>query len=205
MLFIESQEWVARRASSLSEHNSLSKPRIHADSTPSDEQSRMLAKTLLTPSSEPLNLYRVLVRYPELMKRVNALGGLFMVHGSLPVRERELVILRVARNSRCDYEFAQHAPIGLRAGLSERQIEDLGQPIYSGHWDESDLGLLRLADEVMDSLEVSNETWDLVSQSHDENQMMELLMLVGYYKMLAAFLKTVGVPLEEGCFGLPQR
>lgn len=170
---------------------------------PDDEQARILAKTLLTPSSHPLNLFRVLVRYPELMKRVNALGGLFMVHGSLRPQEREMVILRVARNSQCAYEHAQHAPIALRVGLSEQQIEDLGRPIEDGDWEDGEAGLLALTDEIMTDLDVSDESWDLVSRTHDDLEMMELVLLVGYYQMLAAFLKTVRMPLEEGTSGSP--
>jgi AhpD family alkylhydroperoxidase len=151
-----------------------------------------------------MNLFRVLVRHPELMRRVNALGGLFMAHGSLPVREREMVILRVAWNSGCAYEFAQHAPIALRSGLSEEEIRELGQPVDVGAWEESDRGILQLADEIMARLEVTNATWDLVSRSHSDEQMMELVILTGFYQMLAAFLKTARVPLDEGSLGFPE-
>jgi AhpD family alkylhydroperoxidase len=173
-------------------------PRISPEETPDDEQTRLLSKTLLAPDSEPINLFRVLVRYPELMRRVNALGGMFMAHGSLPPREREVVILRVAWNSGCEYEFAQHAPIGRRIGLTQREIESLGKPVEEGDWDEGDTALIRLTDEVTHDHEVSDEVWQLASKGHDDNQMMELVLLAGYYQMLATFLKTVRMPLEEG-------
>jgi AhpD family alkylhydroperoxidase len=160
---------------------------------------------LIAPSSEPLNLFKVLVRSPELMKRVNALGGLFMAHGSLQERERELVILRVAWNSGCDYEFAQHAPIGRRFGLSHEEIRNLGRKPEAGDWGEVDLGLIRLTDELMYHLEASDATWDLVSRGRDHGQMMELVLLVGYYQMLAAFARTVRVPIEPDREGFPPR
>ncbi len=178
--------------------------RIEPEMEPSEEQARILSKTLLSPDSEPLNLFRVLVKYPELMKRVNALGGMFMAHGSLPARDREIVILRVAWNSECDYEYAQHAPIGRRTGLTEDDLNDLGRPVADGEWTEADFGLLRLTDELMADHRVSDETWDIVSRSYDSNQMMELVMLVGYYQMLAGFLRSLGVPVEPGSHGLPR-
>jgi AhpD family alkylhydroperoxidase len=168
-----------------------------------DEQARLLSKTVITPSAEPLNLFRVLVRYPELMKRVNALGGLFMAHGSLAEREREVVILRVAWNTRCDYEFAQHAPIALRSGLTEDEIRDLGRPLEVSPWDDRDRCLIGFVDESMTHLEVTDSTWDLVARSHSEEQMMELVILIGFYQMLAVFLKTTRVPSEEGSIGFP--
>ena len=178
-------------------------PRIEPVQNPDDEQSQILSKTLLSPDAEPLNLFKVLVNYPEMMKRVNAVGGMFMEHGSLPAQQREIVMLRVAWRSECDYEFAEHAPIGLRVGLSRDEIEDLGKPIDDMGWDGSDLDLVRFTDEVVEDLEVTDETWSRVSESHSQTQMIELSLLAGYYMMLAAFLRTTRVPLEEGAEGLP--
>jgi alkylhydroperoxidase family enzyme len=179
-------------------------PRLAPEFEVDDQQSRLLSMTVMAPSTEPLNLFRVLVRYPELMKRVNALGGLFMAHGSLAEREREIVILRVAWNTRCEYEFAQHAPIGRQHGLTEGQIRDLGRPLDLSSWTDSDRDLILFVDESMTQLEVADRTWDLVLRSHTEEQMMELVLLIGFYVMLAAFLKTARVPLEEGSVGFPE-
>ena len=178
-------------------------PRIEPEADPDDEQGRLLSKTLLTPDSEPLNLFRVLVRHPELMKRVNALGGLFMAHNSVPAREREMVILRVAWATACDYEYAQHVGIARRVGLTEKEIEDLGQHTDRGSWRQEDIALLRFVDGILENGEAPNEAWRKVHSALDDSQMLELVMLVGYYKMLAAFLNTVRVPLEEGQMGLP--
>lgn len=178
-------------------------PRIEPENEPDEEQARILGKTLLTPDSEPLNLFRVLVKYPEMMKRVNALGGMFMAHGTLSAREREIVILRVAWSTGCDYEFAQHAPIGRRVGLSDHEIEALGESLDGSEWTEPDRALIRFTDELMTGLEASDETWRNVANHHDENQMIELSLLVGYYRMLAGFLRTTRVPMEEGSDGLP--
>lgn len=189
----------------LSDHNRpMAHPRIEPEVEPDAEQSRILGKTLLTPESEPLNLFSVLVRYPEMMKRVNALGGMFMAHGSLPSREREIVILRVAWNSSCDYEYAQHAPIGRRVGLSDGEIAALGEPVEGSSWNDSDLAVIRFTDELMADLEASDETWSTLAETHDVNQLIELALLVGYYQMLAGFLKTTRVPLEEGSERLPR-
>jgi len=137
------------------------------------------------------------------MKRVNALGGMFMAHGSLPPRERELVILRVAWNTDCDYEYAQHAPIGKRVGLSDEEIRALSKPVGESKWNATDLALIRFTDELTEHSEVTEETWRALAGGHDEDQMIELSLLVGYYQMLAGFLKTTRVPLEDGAEALP--
>lgn len=179
-------------------------PRIEPEANPDDEQGRLLSKTLLSPGSEPLNLFRVLVRHPELMKRVNALGGLFMAHNFVPARAREMAILRIAWATECDYEYAQHVGIARRVGLSEQEIGDLGLPIDQGRWQPGDAALLGLVDGILEKGEAPNDAWGKVHIDLDDGQMLELVMLVGYYQMLAAFLKTVRVPLEDGQLGRPE-
>lgn len=51
------------------------------------ELSEILAKTTIR-DGEPLNIFRTLGHRPVLLKRFNAMGGAFLAHGVLPVRER---------------------------------------------------------------------------------------------------------------------
>jgi alkylhydroperoxidase family enzyme len=115
-----------------------------------------------------------------------------------------MVILRVAWNTRCDYEFAQHAPLGERIGLTQDEIRNLGDAIDQGNWNENEANLLSFADSLIAEREVPDELWEAVSDTRDSDEMMELVLLVGYYRMLASFLKTMRVPLEDGATGLPE-
>lgn len=170
-------------------------PRIAPVTDPDEEQTALLSKTLLTEDGTPLNLFATLAHHPRLLKRFNALGGFFLVHGSVPPRERELVILRVAARTGSDYEFAQHVVIGATAGLSGQEMARTRQPLQE--WDDEDRALLEFVDEVLDSEGAQVPSWDRLAARFPEPVMIELALLVGFYRMLAGFLNAVGVEVEE--------
>jgi alkylhydroperoxidase family enzyme len=147
-------------------------PRISPLEEPGPDVSELLAKTLGDSGGVPLRIFRTMARHPRMLKRFNVLGGFFLTRGNLPARDRELVVLRTAWQSGCEYEWAQHVLIGARAGL------------------------LRAADEIADQADISEETWAELSAVYSEAQIMELVMLAGFYRMTAGFLNATGVRTE---------
>lgn len=171
-------------------------PRITPVLEPNAEQRRQLAKTLHGPDGQPLNLFRTLAHLPELMRRVNALGGYFMAHGGVSARDRELVTLRTAAHAQCDYEIGQHRWLGARAGLSPEEIEAALDSSSDHPWLADDRALLAFADEVAESGTISDAGWKVLESRFGSLQRLELLLLVGFYMMLGMVLNGVGVELD---------
>ena len=67
-------------------------------------------------------MFTTLAHRPELLRRVNALGGYFPRSSELDFRTRELAILRVAGTLGSDYELHHHRPQGIEAGLTEAEV-----------------------------------------------------------------------------------
>lgn len=172
-------------------------PRIAPEASPSAEQQELLAKTLHTPSGRPINLFSTLVRHPQLMKRVNALGGLFMVHSNLTPRQREIVILRVAGSVNCAYEQAQHVSIAQAAGLSSEEIRAVSAGELPPGWEDRETVLIRMTDELLENLDLSDSTWAELSRHYGERELMELMFLPGFYRMLAGFLTANRVQVDD--------
>ncbi|GAA2542510.1 carboxymuconolactone decarboxylase family protein [Mycolicibacterium diernhoferi] len=171
-------------------------PRIEPVREPNEDQRQALSKTLQAPDGTPVNVFATLAHQPQLMRRVNALGGYFMVHGSIPLRERELVILRVAGTCNSAYEEGQHRWIaGEKAGLSGAEIEAALDPGAPHSWSAEDLRLLMFVDELLATGAVSDATWASL-QSWGDIARTELLVLIGFYQMLALVIKGIGVELD---------
>jgi enoyl-CoA hydratase len=175
--------------------NPTAQPRIRPVDDPDAEQAELLSKTLLTKDGRPLNLFATLAHHPRLLKRFNVLGGFFLSHGELPARERELVILRVAARTGSEYEYAQHVVIGQQVGLSAQEMEQVRGPLDV--WPEDDRTLLRFVDEMIDSDGAAVTTWEALCSRYPDDQMMEMSLLVGFYRMLAGFLLVIGVQVEK--------
>jgi 4-carboxymuconolactone decarboxylase len=177
--------------------------RIGPVTDPDAEVASTLAKTLSDADGVPLNIFATLAHHPRLLKRFNVLGGMFLAHGELPARERELVVLRTAWRSGSEYEWSQHVVIGARVGVTEAETEALTRPLAEGGWSSSETVLLAFVDEVLDQVDVSDETWRAACRYWSDAQVIELTMLVGFYRMVAGFLNAVRVEREGELPGWP--
>ncbi len=151
----------------------------------------------------PLNIFSTLAHRPDLLKPFLALGSRLLVRGRIPAREREVVILRIGADAASRYEFGQHRLAGRRAGLSDEEITRLAGTIDRRDWSEDDRALIALADDLSRNDVVSDETWRALTGRWDEGEMVELLLLAGYYRMVSGFLNSAGVQLDEGVPGWP--
>jgi alkylhydroperoxidase family enzyme len=119
-------------------------------------------------------------------------AGTLMPGGRLPRRETELVILRVATRCGSDYELAQHRRLGRRAGLSAEEVDRVQAPGLAG-WGPRDGLLLRAVDALHDHRDLDDALWAELAAELDEATLVELVMLVGHYEMLATTLGTLRV------------
>lgn len=152
--------------------------------------SRVAGRVMGTP---PPAVFTVLGRGRGLFWGWLHFAGALMPGGKLPRRETELVILRVAALRECDYEFAHHARLGRRVGLSPEEIEGLRST--GGHpWDAHDRLLLDVADELVLRRDLSDATWQRLRGEYDDRTILEVLLLIGHYDMLATTLMTLRLP-----------
>jgi 4-carboxymuconolactone decarboxylase len=179
-----------------------SRPRIPPVEDPDEATSQTLARTLVGTSGRPLAIFRTMAHHPRLLKRFNVLGGLFMAHGELPVRERELVVLRVAWRSRSHYEWGQHVLIARQAGIDDAAIAAVAE-LGSALWTGAERDLFRFVDELLDTADAGDETWDAQRARWTDAQLIELVTLVGFYRMTAGFLNVFGVQPEAQLPGWP--
>lgn len=118
-----------------------------------------------------------------------------MPGGRLPARDREKIILRTAWNCRSRYEWGQHVDIALRVGVSDAEIVRVARGAEACT-DQYERALLLGCDEILRDSCVSDPTWSLLSQRLDQRLMIEFVVLVGHYKMIAGFLNSAGLRLE---------
>jgi alkylhydroperoxidase family enzyme len=172
-------------------------PRVAPVEDPGPELTALLARTRSDGSGVPMTIFTTMARHPRLLEGYNALADFFRARQELPARDRELVILRTAWRSGSEYEWTQHLLLGARAGLSQEEMALIARPALEGHWPPADAILLRATDEVMDRVDLSDATWAELSELCSEAQIIELVMLAGFYRMVAGFLNATGVRQEE--------
>jgi alkylhydroperoxidase family enzyme len=162
----------------------------------------LLAKTVVR-DGKPLNIFGVLAHHPKLLDRFNRLGGLLLTRGSVPAREREIVILRVGWRCQAIYEFGQHTVIGRQTGLSDAEIAALAGADDAHPWSDGDRTLIALADDLCRDDCASDATWEALRGRWSDQQLVELVVVAGFYRLVSGFLNTMGVQLDDGVPGWP--
>jgi 4-carboxymuconolactone decarboxylase len=135
-----------------------------------------------------------LVRHPALTQAYLGFNVYILFNSTLPARLRELMILRIATLSNCEYEADHHAELGKEAGLTD---EEISAALAGKGLNDFDSAALRSVDELNRESRISDETWAALSDHLDEKQRMDLVFTVGSYRMLAMAINTFDVQLEK--------
>jgi 4-carboxymuconolactone decarboxylase len=161
----------------------------------SDEQ-----RTLLEPfmkSGTDWNVFRTLARHTSLFKRWMPFMSHVLHKQTLSFREREILILRIGWLCRAPYEWAQHVQVGLRAGLSEMEIERIADGPDAAGWSRHDAALVRAADELHRDACIADATWSTLAETYSPEQMLDVIFTVGQYNMVSMALNSLGVEIDQ--------
>lgn len=143
--------------------------------------------------SQPPHIFTTLGRHRRLFRRWLWFAGALMPGGRLPRADTELLILRVAHNTGCEYEWSHHERLARRAGLADAEIAAVREGPAAPGWSERRARLLGAADELHERGRVGEELWGYLREILDEVRLIELCMLVGHYEMLAMTLNSLEV------------
>jgi len=150
------------------------------------------------------NIFRTLAHHPKLLKRWLVFANHILAKGTLPPRDRELLILRTGWMCASEYEWAQHVVIGQRSGLTDEEITRIADGPDADGWSDFDRVQLRAVDELRADSFISDATWGALSERYDTRQMMDMVFTVGQYTLVSMALNTLGVQLDEGLSGFPE-
>ena len=118
-----------------------------------------------------------------------------MPWGRLPAPVREKIILRVAWRCRSRYEWAQHVEIALRVGVQDQEILAITRAPDDIDNDDDRL-LMRACDQSCATKLIDGDTWRALTERYSQADLIELLMLIGHYEMVAGLLINSGIEAE---------
>ena len=143
-----------------------------------------------------LNIFRMMAHAETAFRPMLSLGMSILAQQELSAKVRELIILRVGSLSRARYEWVQHVPIALAAGASEAQVAALERGDIEGPFDQLERTVLRFTTEVVQDVRASDETFAALAALVSPRQVVEVLLTVGYYMMIARLLESTAVDMD---------
>ena len=156
---------------------------------------------LLLASRPQRNMYRMLAHAPSTLPSVLDLTRALLHDSVLPPKLRELAILRVGHLCGSAYAVHQHRKIGAAVGLDAARMDATSldaEAAADAGCSETEVLVLRFVEQVVGQTRADTELRDRIVQALGMEQMMELLVLVGTYAMLARVLENTGVEIEDG-------
>jgi alkylhydroperoxidase family enzyme len=91
-----------------------------------------------------------------------------------------------------------------RVGLSQAEIAATVEPGGSACWSSHEQLIVRLADELHDTSTVSNTLWAELRAAFTDEQILEFILLAGFYHTVAYLTNGLKIPLESFAARFPQ-
>jgi 4-carboxymuconolactone decarboxylase len=166
----------------------------------SPQQAALFDAIAATPRGAGMALegpFGVWMHSPALGEAAQRLGEQVRYHSALPPRLSELAILVCARHWRADYEWHVHAPIALRAGITEAAVAAIragGEPPLTAE-DEAVVHAFTAA--LLRTRRAPDGLYQRASALLGERTVVDLTVLVGYYSLVALTLNAFEVEAAE--------
>ena len=148
----------------------------------------------------PIALFRTFARNLPMTRAMRGWGSYELGRElSISMRDREILIDRTCARCGCEYEWGVHINFfAERVGFSSAQVTSLTHGSSSDAcWSSTrDLLLVRAADALHDESTISEPLWVLLSDEFSEAELLDILLLCGWYHAISFAANAAGVPLE---------
>lgn len=167
---------------------------------PTSARSRMTRVALAcirkrTRAREDLNVFTTFARMRSYMPVHAWLVGRLLEDNKLTAREKEQVIVRVAWRMGCAYEYVHHHHMAQDRGVTRDELHRLTEDFLQG-FGARVTAMLTLADELVATRLVSDQTGASTREHLDEGQILELCFVVSHYVMVAMTINATGIQPE---------
>lgn len=154
-------------------------------------------ETVVPPGVEPLLLFRVMAKSERAWNKL--IGGSMLDPGPLTLRQREIIIDRTCALAGCEYEWGVHVALFAKAaGLRAEEISATidGDP-FASCWSPSESALIEAANSLFHNGKLSSAELDNMLLYYDEEAIVEIIQLAGYYRTISYLIHTFDLPLER--------
>ncbi len=128
-----------------------------------------------------------------------AVPNLLDADSPLPMRQREIVILRVTANNKCEYEWGVHVTaFSAHVKLSDEQVAATYlHDDAASCWNAEEALLVKVIDELCATGTISEATLPKFQSNWTKEQQLEILALAGTYHTVSFVANAARVELED--------
>jgi alkylhydroperoxidase family enzyme len=143
-----------------------------------------------------LNVTRMMSHNEGAMVAYSRFGSQLLLRGALDPVLRELVILKIGRLCRSDYEWHQHCSVARAVGTGPDKLGALESGDLMALSEKEQLAL-RFAADIHRDGSASAATFASAQAHFSPSELVELALVAGFYIMTAGFLKSFDIEIED--------
>ena len=140
---------------------------------------------------------------------VAGLFSSFNIHllttNSLPVKQRQIAIMRTAWITRAVYMWSSHLNTSLRAGLDDAMFEPLKHGAGHPYFTPFENTVIRATEELVANRTIGAENWAALTAEWDDRQMLDFMFTVGCYVTPAAIMRATRVQRDPDLLALAEK
>jgi alkylhydroperoxidase family enzyme len=142
--------------------------------------------------------FNAMLASPGLGMALQELGAAVRYRTALTDRSREIAVLTLAALRRSDFEWYAHERVGRRAGLTEEELAALRAGRAPATLSDVERAVLDVSRSLAVDGDLDEQAYATAEAVLGQDTLVELVLLVGYYDLLALSLRVFRTPLPAG-------
>ncbi|MBO9539834.1 carboxymuconolactone decarboxylase family protein [bacterium] len=144
------------------------------------------------------NMFRTLALVPELVTTLQAHFAAVLNAGTVELKLKELVVVRVSQLNNCDYCLASHTKIARQLGATDETFEELQCAIESPTFTEREKAAIAFAERLtVDSLGVDDAMFERLKEHFTDSEIVELAAVAGLFNYFNRFNNALQVEITR--------
>lgn len=135
-------------------------------------------------------------RHPQLADAFSQFNIHLLSANTLPVRQRQIAILRTAWLCKATYMWSSHLRTSIRCGLEPEVFRPVQTGASDPYFTDFERTVIRATEELVNDKRVGDASWQALSAEWTEQQMLDFLFTVGCYVCVAGVMRSTGVERE---------
>lgn len=154
----------------------------------------------------PMNFHKTMAHNSDTLSKWVGFGNHILFDNLLQLREREIVILRIAANLDCAYEWGAHRKFAIaQEALTPAEADQLAFPVVAADWSVREIALIAAVDDLQRNGGIGDAAWAaLTEQGFTPSWFIDLIYLAGEFIMVGMFMKSFRIALEDGFVPIPR-
>ena len=148
---------------------------------------------------------RTFAHHPALANAFSPLNIHLLSQNTLPVKQRQIAIMRVAWITGATYMWSSHLQTSISCGLSPEMYGPIQRGADDAYFTPFEATVIRATDDLVNDRKVSDANWHALMAEWDEKQMLDFLFTVGCYVMVAGVMRSTGAERQEDLLVLAEK